>query len=219
MITVRGPHVSPGYRNPEHDVGVFDGAGGLNTGDLGYVDEQGALHTAGRVKDLIIRSAHNIDPLMIENAMSAHPAVALAAAVGMPDDYAGELPVCYVTLRPGAGVSEAELHEHAQRTIGERPAWPKRIHIVDAIPVTPVGKIYKPELRCDSTQRLVTEIVHERLALPHAQIHATAGGRRGMHVTVTLPPTHESSIPVVERALASYLCDAHVGVAGEPPSD
>ena len=60
----------------------------------------GRIHIAGRAKDLIIRSGHNIDPVMIENAMARHPAVALAAAVGMPDDYAGELPVCYVALRP-----------------------------------------------------------------------------------------------------------------------
>ncbi|MDE2565770.1 MAG: AMP-binding protein, partial [Burkholderiales bacterium] len=88
VITVQGPHVSPGYRDPAHDAGVFDG-GVLNTGDLGYTDEAGRIHIAGRAKDLIIRSGHNIDPLMIENAMAAHPAVALAAAVGMPDAYAG----------------------------------------------------------------------------------------------------------------------------------
>ena len=55
---------------------------------------------------------------------AAPPAVALAAAVGMPDAYAGELPVCYVALRPGAAVTEAELREHAEQTIAERPAWP-----------------------------------------------------------------------------------------------
>ena len=90
--------------------------------------------------------------------MATHPAVALAAAVGMPDAYAGELPVCYVALRAGASVTEAELHEHAQRTIGERPAWPKQIHIVEAIPLTTVGKIYKPQLRCDAAARLVTRV-------------------------------------------------------------
>ncbi|HJV63471.1 MAG TPA: AMP-binding protein, partial [Albitalea sp.] len=73
VITVRGPHVSPGYRNPEHDAGMFED-GMLNSGDLGYTDGQGRLHIAGRTKDLIIRSGHNIDPLMLENAMAAHPA-------------------------------------------------------------------------------------------------------------------------------------------------
>ncbi|MGZ5276383.1 MAG: AMP-binding protein, partial [Caldimonas sp.] len=186
VITVRGPHVSPGYRNPAHDAGIFEG-GVLNSGDLGYTDDEGRIHIAGRAKDLIIRSGHNIDPLMIENAMAAHPGVALAAAVGMPDAYAGELPVCYVALRPGASVTEDELHEHAQRTIGERPAWPKQIHIVESIPLTTVGKIYKPQLRCDAASRLLARLVRDELALPEAQIQVSEGGRRGMRVSVILP--------------------------------
>jgi fatty-acyl-CoA synthase len=210
VITVQGPHVSPGYRNAEHDAGVFDSEGVLNSGDLGYTDDSGRIHIAGRSKDLIIRSGHNIDPLMIENAMATHPAVALAAAVGMPDAYAGELPVCYVALRAGASTTEAELHEHAQRTIGERPAWPKQIHIIEAIPLTSVGKIYKPQLRCDAATRLVTRIVHEQLALPHAHVQANEGGRRGMRVSVTLPEAARLSVPVVEQALAAYLFEAQV---------
>lgn len=211
VITVRGPHVSPGYRNPAHDSGVFED-GMLNTGDLGYTDEQGRLHIAGRVKDLIIRSGHNIDPLMIENAVATHPAVALAAAVGMPDAYAGEVPVCYVALRPGAVATEDELHEHAQRTIAERPAWPKQIHVIDAIPLTSVGKIYKPQLRCDAASRLVTRLVREQLALPGAQVQVSEGGRRGMRVHVTLPEAGRASLPGVEQALASYLFEAQVVV-------
>ena len=209
VITVRGPHVSPGYRNPEHDHGVFDG-GVLNTGDLGYTDEQGRLYIAGRAKDLIIRSGHNIDPLMIENAMATHPAVALAAAVGMPDAYAGELPVCFVALRPGASASEDELHEHAQRTIGERPAWPKQIHVVDAIPLTTVGKIYKPALRCDAAARLVTRIVDEEFGLADAKVCVAEGGRRGLRVDVTLPPAAHASVPALEQRLATYLFESRV---------
>jgi fatty-acyl-CoA synthase len=211
VITVRGPHVSPGYRNPEHDAGVFEG-GVLNSGDLGYTDEQGRIHIAGRAKDLIIRSGHNIDPLMIENAMATHPAVALAAAVGMPDAYAGELPVCYVALRPGATATEVELLEHAKRTIGERPAWPKRIHIVEAIPLTTVGKIYKPQLRCDAAARLVTQVVRDQLALPDVRVQVSEGGRRGMRVSVILPEAARFSAPAVEQALATYLFETQVAV-------
>ena len=211
VITVSGPHVSPGYRNPEHDAGIFEG-GVLNSGDLGYTDEQGRIHIAGRAKDLIIRSGHNIDPLMIENAMAMHPAVALAAAVGMPDAYAGELPVCYVALRPGASATEDELHQHAQRTIGERPAWPKQIHVVDAIPLTSVGKIYKPQLRCDAAARLVTRVVRQELGLPDAQVRASEGGRRGLRISVTLPEAARLSVPVIEQALAAYLFETQVAV-------
>ena len=211
VITVRGPHVSPGYRDPAHNAGIFED-GMLNTGDLGFTDEQGRIHIAGRTKDLIIRSGHNIDPLMIENAMTTHPAVALAAAVGMPDAYAGELPVCYVALRPGASATKDELQAHAQRTIGERPAWPKQIHIVEAIPLTSVGKIYKPQLRCDAAARLVARVVQEQLGLPDAKVQATEGGRRGMRVSVTLPEAGRLAVPAVEQALSTFLFETQVTV-------
>ena len=211
VISVRGPNVSPGYRNPDHDAGVIQG-GTLNSGDLGYTDENGRIHIAGRSKDLIIRSGHNIDPVMIENAMASHPAVALAAAVGMPDAYAGELPVCFVALRPGVKASEAELHEHAQQLIGERPAWPKHFYIVDAIPLTSVGKIFKPDLRCDAAARMVSHLLHNQLQLPDAQVQVSAGGPRGMCVTVTLPGSARLAVPVVEQALDAYLFEARVAV-------
>jgi len=98
IIAIRGAHVSSGYSNSKHDEGVFN-QGVLNSGDLGYKDAQGCLYIAGRSKDLIIRSGHNIDPAMIENAMSTHPAVMLAAAVGMPDAYAGEVPICFCSCK------------------------------------------------------------------------------------------------------------------------
>jgi fatty-acyl-CoA synthase len=209
VITVSGPHVSPGYRDPAHDAGLFvDGE--LQTGDLGYTGPDGRLHIAGRAKDLIIRSGHNIDPLMIENAMTLHPDVALAAAVGMPDAYAGELPVCYVALRPGARATEDELHAHAQRTIGERPAWPRHIHVVEAIPLTTVGKIYKPQLRCDAAARVARRVVHDELKLLRAQVQATEGGPRGMRVRVSLAEEDRAAAPEVERALAPFLFEAQV---------
>ena len=212
VITVRGPHVSPGYRNPEHDAGTFED-GMLNSGDLGYTDDDGRLHIAGRSKDLIIRSGHNIDPLMIENAMATHPAVDLAAAVGMPDAYAGELPVCYVALKPGARATAEDLRAHAQDSIAERPAWPKYIHVVDSIPLTSVGKIYKPQLRCDAAARLVKEVVGQLLDIPDAQVQVSEGGRRGMRVTVTLPASRQHAVTAVEQALATYVFETQV-VAG-----
>ena len=211
VISVRGPHVSPGYRNPEHNAGIFEG-GMLNTGDLGYTDEQGRLYIAGRSKDLIIRSGHNIDPVMIENAMTEHPAVLMAAAVGMPDAYAGELPVCFVALRADAQVSDAELHAHAQRRIGERPAWPKHFYIVAAIPMTSVGKIFKPELRCDAAARMVRHLLNEQFQLADAQVQVSAGGPRGMRVSVWLPQTSESLAPAVKQTLDAYLFESQVQV-------
>jgi fatty-acyl-CoA synthase len=207
VVAIRGPHVSPGYRNPAHDAGVFDG-GTLNTGDLAYADRDGRLHIAGRSKDLIIRSGHNIDPVMIENALARHPAVALAAAVGMPDAYAGELPVCYVVLRPGASVTEDDLRDHAQRTIGERPAWPKQIHVVDTIPVTTVGKIYKPQLRCDAAVRVVHALL--RAQGVDGEVQVREGGKRGLSVQVRLPAAARGAAAAIEQALAGFLFESVV---------
>ena len=209
VITVRGEHVSPGYSDPSHNDGVFQD-GMLNSGDLGYKDGEGRLYIAGRTKDLIIRSGHNIDPAMIENAMAEHPDVAFAAAVGLPDAYAGELPVCFVELRPGASVSEQELRDHAEATIGERPAWPKQINIVETIPLTSVGKIYKPQLRCVAAEQLVTNIVANDLGLAGANVTVAEGGPRGMKVSVALPEESRESVPVVEEALAAYLFESDV---------
>ena len=81
----------------------------MNSGDLAYKDAKGRLYVTGRSKDFIIRSGHNIDPAMIENVMARHPAVALAAAVGAPDAYAAELPVCFVKLLPNMQIELEDL--------------------------------------------------------------------------------------------------------------
>jgi fatty-acyl-CoA synthase len=211
VVAIRGPHVSPGYRDPKHNKGVFEN-GLLNSGDLGYTDAEGRIHIAGRSKDLIIRSGHNIDPAMIENALSSHPAVALAAAVGMPDAYAGELPVCFVQLHEGAEVSDKDLHSHAQALIDERPAWPKHIHVIDSIPLTTVGKIYKPSLRCDAARMRVMDLVSNELGLASANVEVVDGGARGMTVTVTLAERERTSVSKVEEALAAYLFEPKVRV-------
>ena len=86
------------------------------------------------------------------------------------------------------------------------------IHVIDAIPLTSVGKIYKPQLRCDAAARLVTHLVREQLGLSDAQVQASEGGRRGMTVSVTLPEAARTSVPEVEKALAGFLFEARVVV-------
>ena len=211
VITIQGDHVTPGYRDPQHNNDVIDG-GRLNSGDLGYKDAQGRIYVAGRSKDLIIRSGHNIDPAMIENAMATHPAVALAAAVGMPDAYAGELPVCFVELLPGTKVSIEELHRHAQSFIDERPAWPKLIQIIDSIPLTTVGKIFKPSLRCDAAKQKVMDLVQNELEIANAEVEVVTGGTRGIRVTVIIPEDDRSSFAKLETALASFLFESKISV-------
>jgi fatty-acyl-CoA synthase len=212
LIVATGAPVSPGYRNRAHD-GETLRDGTLDTGDLGYRDRDGNLYIAGRAKDLIIRSGHNIDPLMIEDAMSAHPAVTLAAAVGEPDGYAGEIPVVYVSLSPDAQVSTDELHEHARRSIAERPAWPRHIHVLDAIPLTSVGKIFKPDLRCDAARRVLEPLLSERLeAAPDVVVRT--GGPRGLRVEVTLPQGSSSEDQAeARRLLEPFLFESIVHIA------
>jgi fatty-acyl-CoA synthase len=209
VMTVSGPNVTPGYKDASQNGGALrDGT--LDSGDLAYTDEQGRLFIAGRSKDLIIRSGHNIDPVLIEDALQSHPAVALAAAVGQPDKYAGELPICYVALKPGAQASADELKAYAEPLIAERPAWPKQIIVIDAIPVTSVGKIFKPQLRTDAVQRLVAQVVAEAVGSNDAVIDAVAGGKRGIDVTVTLPAALSGKLAAVEKVLDGYLFDYKV---------
>ncbi len=147
MVLFKSPNLFSGFVDPQDNANAFTHDGWLATGDLGWLDSQSLLHLSGRSKDLIIRSGHNIDPKVIEDAISAHPAVQLCAAVGAPDAYAGELPVVFVTLVPGATVSEAELLAFAAEHVDEAPAKPKAVTILDTMPMTNIGKIYKPELR------------------------------------------------------------------------
>jgi fatty-acyl-CoA synthase len=149
VLAIRGPNVFAGYVNAEHNKGLWieiDGERWLNTGDLARQDADGYFWLTGRRKELIIRGGHNIDPKLIENAVQDHPAVQLAAAVGRPDERAGELPILYVQLKPAAAASEAELLSHAIGRIPERAAHPKAVRILASLPVTPVGKIFKPAL-------------------------------------------------------------------------
>lgn len=164
MVLFKSPNLFSGYLNPQDNEGAFTEDGWLITGDLGFVDGEERLNLSGRAKDLIIRSGHNIDPKTIEDALSAHPAVQICAAVGAPDAYAGELPVAYVSLLPGATASEADLMEFAARGVDEAPARPKSVVIVDKIPMTNVGKVYKPELRLMAARAVVTELVRKMAA-------------------------------------------------------
>ncbi len=158
VIVLRGPHVSPGYTDPARNAGMFE-AGWLVSGDLGHIDAQGYVHVTGRAKDLIIRGSHNIDPGLVEDAFLAHPAVALCAVVGEPDAHSGEVPAAFVTLKPGASVSESELLAAVAPRVYERPAVPKRVVVMDALPLTAIGKVYKPALRLKAIELKLQEVL------------------------------------------------------------
>ena len=157
--------------------GSFTADGWLRTGDLGRVDADGYLWITGRVKDLIIRGGHNIDPSIIEEPAYQHSAVQLAAAVGKPDKYAGELPILYVQLKPGMRASEEELEEFLRDRIVERAAFPKAIVVVPEIPLSGPGKISK----LISRRRAISAVFQEELnslALPDTEIRAVVAEDR-----------------------------------------
>ncbi|MCP5368299.1 MAG: acyl-CoA synthetase [Hyphomicrobiales bacterium] len=204
VIVLRGPNVGPGYTDPTRNAGTFTADGWLISGDLGHVDAEGRVFVTGRSKDVIIRGAHNIDPAAIEEALATHPAVEMCAAVGQPDAYAGELPVAYVTLKPGATATAGDLAMWAEPRIAEPPARPKRIAILDAMPLTAIGKIYKPELRRDAAA-VAFDAALAPLRAAGAAVTVSAEDRAGspfLFVAVDDPDRHG---PAIRAALRDFV--------------
>ena len=159
VVAMAGPGVFGGYLSEAHNRGAFVEPGWVNSGDLGRLDEDGYLWITGRAKDMIIRGGHNIDPMAIEEVFFQHPAVALAAVVGQPDAYAGELPVAYVQAKPGAAIDVDELLDFVRQRTPERAAVPVKLYVIDSVPLTGVGKVFKPALRLDAAKRMVAALL------------------------------------------------------------
>lgn len=201
-LCIRGATVFKGYLQASKNAGIWVDGDWFNTGDLGRVDADGYIWLTGRSKDLIIRGGHNIDPQMIEEALHKHPAVAMAAAVGKPDAKAGELPVVYVQLKPGSQASEAELLEHAAAHIPERAAIPKDAWIIDAIPLTAVGKTFKPALRFDAITRVYQAAVGE--LHPAARVEVLSDDKAGQLAHIHLPNQDQALAEAIGERLAGY---------------
>ena len=159
VLCFRGPCVMEGYVGGRASQETFTNDGWLNTGDLARMDEDGEVWVTGRAKDVIIRSGHNIDALIIEDALQSHPCVEIAAAVGKPDEYAGELPIAYVQLKPGVTVDADDLKRYAREHVVERAAAPTEVILVDDIPKTGVDKVFKPALRLDAVRRTYQHVL------------------------------------------------------------
>ncbi|TDR77861.1 acyl-CoA synthetase [Paludibacterium purpuratum] len=203
VLTISGPNVFVGYILPQQNQGLWlelgDGRRWLNTGDLARCDADGYFWLTGRRKELIIRGGHNIDPAVIEEPLHRHPAVQLAAAVGRPDAHAGELPVAYVQLKPDAKASSEELTAFLRHEIGERAALPKHIRIVETMPLTAVGKIFKPALkRLEIVEALRADLENEGLQADVAAVEDKTHGIV-LHVGLADPQQHARAAEILGR--------------------
>jgi fatty-acyl-CoA synthase/long-chain acyl-CoA synthetase len=162
-ICISNPGVFPGntYTEAAKNTDLYHHETYLRTGDLGRIDGDGYLWITGRAKDLIIRGGHNIDPADIEEALMAHHDVAMAGAIGQPDAHAGEMPCAYVELVEGGSATGADLLEHCKIHVHERAAIPKYIEVLDELPKTAVGKVFKPELRKHAITRIYNAALGE----------------------------------------------------------
>ncbi len=184
VILHKGPTVIPAYKQEFANDGAWPEPGWLNSGDMGRIDEDGFLWLTGRSKDLIIRGGHNIDPMITEDAVSVHPQVVTAAAVGKPDGYAGEVPIVYVELTDGANVTAEELLAFAKEHCAERAAAPKEVIILEQIPLTAVGKIFKPDLRLDAISRAYREAAEDSAPGYELRARVIEDKSRGLNVSI-----------------------------------
>jgi hypothetical protein len=145
-ICVRSPGVMTGYWHTQDSSATVLAGGWLHTGDIGHLDDDGYLYVVDRKKDLILRGGFNVYPRDIEDVLVAHPAVAQAGVVGRPDARLGEEIVAFVSLRPDAQATAAELTEYARQHLAANK-YPRQITIVETVPLTSVGKLDRKTLR------------------------------------------------------------------------
>lgn len=147
-ILIKGHNIMKGYyKRPEATAKAIVN-GWLHTGDIGKMDEDGYFYITDRVKDMVIRGGFNVYPREIEEVLLTHPAVSLAAVIGVPDDRNGEEIKAYVILKDGASATEEELIEWSK---GKMAAYkyPRMFSIVESLPMTATGKILKRQLRTE----------------------------------------------------------------------
>ena len=143
-VAIRSATVMAGYWNAPELTAETIRDGWLRTGDIGRLDADGYLTIVDRKKDLIIRGGFNVYPRDVEEALVEHPAVATASVVGRPDAVHGEEVVAFVTL--GGDASAEELVAFGKERLGGYK-YPREIHVLSALPLTPIGKVDRKALR------------------------------------------------------------------------
>ncbi len=145
-ILARGPQIMRGYRSLPSETAQTLADGWLHTGDIGHLNEDGHLFISDRKKDMVLISGYNVFPREVDEALMRHPDVASAACVGVPDTYRGEQLVAFVTARQNRAVQPANLALYLEERL-VRYKRPAAYHLLEALPLTPAGKIDKQALR------------------------------------------------------------------------
>jgi long-chain acyl-CoA synthetase len=146
-LIVRSPGVMQGYwDDPDATTAALTDDGWLRTGDVATIDEDGFITIIDRKKDVIIRGGFNVYPRDVEDALMEHPAVAMAGVVGQPDRDKGEEVVAFVQPVPGADLDPDDVVAWARDRLGGY-RYPRIVHVVDALPLTPVMKLDRKALR------------------------------------------------------------------------
>ncbi len=154
-VVVRGYNVMLGYLDdPEETAATIDADGWLHTGDVGVMDDRGYLRITDRTKDMFIVGGFNAYPAEIENLMLRHDAIAQVAVVGVPDDRMGEVGMAFVMLRPGVSATPEDIIEWCRSEMANYKV-PRRVELVDELPLNATGKVLKYQLRERGT-KLVT---------------------------------------------------------------
>lgn len=145
-LQIRGPHVTPGYwRKPEETAAILKN-GWLLTGDVAKQDKDGCFYIIGRSKDMFISGGENVYPAEVESAMHAHPAVAEAALVGVPDERWGEVGKAFVVVDAGASLSQEQLLQFLAQGLAKYKI-PRAVVFLSELPKTAIGKLDKKALR------------------------------------------------------------------------
>jgi len=142
-ICLRGPNIMKGYWNrPDATADTIDGEGWLHSGDVGYLDEDGFLFVCDRLKDMVISGGENVYPAEVEGVLYRHDSIAEVAVIGLPDETWGEAVTAVVALHDGHHLTLESLRDYARPMLAGYKL-PLRLHVVDALPRNPAGKVLK----------------------------------------------------------------------------
>ena len=182
--------------------GTLDADGWLTTGDVGYLTEDQRLVLTGREKDLIIRGGHNIDPAAIEDVANQFPACRSAPRSACPTSMPARFRRCSSWLRPASRVDLEALRRHLEANVHEPPARPRSVLLIDALPVTAVGKIFKPALR-DLAIREKVRLEVESACGPGSEAVVETGldDRRRIVVNVGVKGADAARLAALEESL------------------